>query len=77
MDNNHKSQCRKLTVLLGNKEAWTVLQEYLSEEKESLVTRLMNCTTEDLPFIQGELRGINKLYHMHDNLQAEKGKPKR
>ena len=73
----YKTQCSKLAPLLNNKELWSLLQEYLAVERESLVSKLMNCTTEDLPKIQGELQGINKLYHMHDNLQAEKGKPKR
>ena len=73
----YKTQCSKLAPLLTNKELWTVLKEYLAEERDSLVSRLMNCSKEDLPKIQGELQGVNKLYHMHDNLQAEKGKPKR
>lgn len=60
-----------LKPLVRNKVSWGLLTEYLAGEKDRLVTQLISCEEQQLKSLQGELKVINRLLSLEDNLLAE------
>lgn len=59
-----------LRPLLTNQH-WDKMEEYLAGEKSRLVIQLCNCKEEELKLIQGQIKQIDKLLNLRDNLKAE------
>jgi hypothetical protein len=66
-----KTQASKLRGLIKHQIHWDILTEYLAVEKQRIVTLLTTCTPDQLGQLQGELKAVNKLLSMSDNLKAE------
>ena len=66
-----KSPSKLLKPLIVDPLHWKLLEEYLAVEKDRLVTRLINCTEEELKLIQGEIKALDKLINLKVQLKAE------
>ena len=66
-----KSPSQLLKPIIVDKEHWKLMDEYLAVEKHRLVTRLTNCSEQELKEIQGELNAIQKLIDMPLQLKTD------
>jgi len=52
---------------------WELLEEYLAGEKARLVLKLCTCNEPQLKDLQGQLKTMNSLLNMRENLKTEMG----
>ena len=56
-----KAPCILLKPIITDQYHWSLLNEYLAAEKARLVTRLLNCSEDELRAIQGEIKALDKI----------------
>ena len=65
-----KSPSQHLRPLILN-ESWELLEEYLAGEKARLVLQLCNCNETQLKDLQGQIKTIDSLLKLRENLKTE------
>lgn len=50
---------------------WDLMEDYLADQKDRLVSQLCNCNETDLKHIQGQLKTIDKMLGLKSNMKAE------
>jgi hypothetical protein len=73
MESMDKTPTQHLRPLILN-EHWQLLEDYLAVEKARLVIKLCNCNETQLKDLQGQIKTLESLLKMRENLQAEMGK---
>ena len=67
-----KSPAQQLRPLILN-ESWELLEEYMAGEKARLVIQLCKCTEDLLKDLQGQIKTIDSLLKLRENLKTEMG----
>jgi hypothetical protein len=67
-----KTPASKLSPLITSVH-WELLEEYLAVEKAQLVIRLCNCNESQLKDFQGQLKTLESLLKLRENLKMEMG----
>ena len=65
------SQSKQLASLIKDPFHWDLLMTYVAVEKDRLVSQLLQCTTQDLQALQGEMKALSKLEGLKANLSVE------
>jgi len=67
-----------LKPLLKNEGLFQLLVDYVTEEKKTLVTRLISCNEmSDIKEAQGQIKALDKLINLRLTLQADENPSKR
>jgi len=66
-----KTPAQRLKPIITHQMHWELIDSYLAGEKACLVKRLLQCTPEELPKLQGQIMALTKLQEMPQTLKSE------
>lgn len=68
-----KTATQQLRPLITN-PAWEKMEAYLAAERNRLVSQLCRCTADELRDLQGQVKALDRLLALKQNLLAEEGR---
>jgi hypothetical protein len=59
--------------LITDRQQWEVLETFLAAKRERLVSKIINCSTEDLKHLQGQIFLLDEILKLPHQLKQEEG----